>query len=135
VPQDVFLFSDTVENNIRFAVKNATEVMVKDAAANAVINNEIEYFPQKYKTIIGERGVTLSLPQSIATNSTPTFGGLEILSSTNASTPAPVMTSLQKIKIANPTAGKTVYCIDCLANDGSTGVTQTYNGKQWKNYW
>ncbi len=60
VPQDVFLFSDTVENNIRFAVKNATEVMVKDAAANAVINNEIEYFPQKYKTIIGERGVTLS---------------------------------------------------------------------------
>ncbi len=79
--------------------------------------------------------VTLSLPQSIATNSSPTFSGLEILSSTNASTPAPVMTSLQKIRIANPTAGKTVYCSDCVATDSSTGVMQTYNGKQWKNHW
>ena len=60
VPQDVFLFSDTVENNISFAVKNASEEMIKEAAANAVIQNEIEQFPQKYKTIIGERGVTLS---------------------------------------------------------------------------
>jgi ATP-binding cassette subfamily B multidrug efflux pump len=59
-PQDVFLFSDTVENNISFAVKNVTEEMIKEAAANAVIQNEIEQFPQKYKTIIGERGVTLS---------------------------------------------------------------------------
>ncbi len=59
-PQDVFLFSDTVENNISFAVKNASEEMIKEAAANAVIQNEIEQFPQKYKTIIGERGVTLS---------------------------------------------------------------------------
>lgn len=60
VPQDVFLFSDTVENNIGFAVKNATEEMIKQAAADAVVQNEIEQFPQKYKTIIGERGVTLS---------------------------------------------------------------------------
>jgi hypothetical protein len=79
--------------------------------------------------------ITLSLPQSIATNSSPTFSGLEILSSTNASTPAPVMTSLQKMRIANPTAGMMIYCTDCIANDGSTGVTQTYNGKQWKNHW
>ena len=60
VPQDVFLFSDTVENNISFAVKNASEEMIKEAAANAVIQNEIEQFPQKYNTIIGERRVTLS---------------------------------------------------------------------------
>ncbi len=60
VPQDVFLFSDTVENNISFAVKNASEEIIKEAAANAVIQNEIGQFPQKYKTIIGERGVTLS---------------------------------------------------------------------------
>ena len=60
VPQDVFLFSDTVENNISFGVKNATEEMIKKAALNAVVQNEIEQFPQKYKTIIGERGVTLS---------------------------------------------------------------------------
>lgn len=83
----------------------------------------------------GTGAVTFSLPQSIATNSSPTFSGLEILSSTNASTPAPVMTSLQKIRIANPTAGKTVYCSDCVATDSSTGVMQTYNGKQWKNHW
>ena len=60
VPQDVFLFSDTVENNIGFAVKNASEEKIKEAAANAVVQNEIEQFSQKYKTIIGERGVTLS---------------------------------------------------------------------------
>ena len=60
VPQDVFLFSDTVENNISFAVKNASEEIIKEAAANAVIQNEIGQFSQKYKTIIGERGVTLS---------------------------------------------------------------------------
>ena len=60
VPQDVFLFSDTVENNIAFGVKNASEEMIKKAASNAVVQNEIEQFSQKYKTIIGERGVTLS---------------------------------------------------------------------------
>ena len=60
VPQDVFLFIDTVENNISFAVKNAPEEMIRQAAANAVVQKEIEQFPQQYKTIIGERGVTLS---------------------------------------------------------------------------
>jgi ATP-binding cassette subfamily B protein len=60
VPQDVFLFSDTVENNIGFSVKDAREEMIQEAAANAVVRNEIEHFPQKFKTIIGERGVTLS---------------------------------------------------------------------------
>lgn len=63
------------------------------------------------------------------------LAGLTVKSTTNGSTPAPVMTSLQKIKIANPTAGKTVYCSDCVATDSSTGVMQTYNGKQWKNHW
>lgn len=60
VPQDVFLFSDTVENNISFADNNASLEIIKAAAANAVVHNEIEKFSQKYKTIIGERGVTLS---------------------------------------------------------------------------
>lgn len=60
VPQDVFLFSDTVENNIAFGIKNASEEMIKKAASNAAVENEIGQFSQKYKTIIGERGVTLS---------------------------------------------------------------------------
>jgi ATP-binding cassette subfamily B protein len=60
VPQDVFLFSDTVENNISFGVKDATGSRMKQAAANAVVQSEIEQFPQQYETMIGERGVTLS---------------------------------------------------------------------------
>jgi ATP-binding cassette, subfamily B, multidrug efflux pump len=59
VPQDVFLFSETVENNIGFGV-NKTEMEIKDAAKSAGIHTEIERFSEKYKTVVGERGVTLS---------------------------------------------------------------------------
>jgi ATP-binding cassette subfamily B multidrug efflux pump len=60
VPQDVFLFSDTVENNIRFGKSKATEEEVIRAARQAGVHREILSFPEQYKTIIGERGVTLS---------------------------------------------------------------------------
>ncbi|MDQ6755958.1 MAG: ABC transporter ATP-binding protein/permease [Bacteroidota bacterium] len=60
VPQDVFLFSDTVENNISFSTTNAIHQSIVGAAANAVIQSEIEQFPETYKTMVGERGVTLS---------------------------------------------------------------------------
>ena len=60
VPQDVFLFSDSVENNIGFALKNPPKEKVMMAAKNAVVAREIETFPEKYETLIGERGVTLS---------------------------------------------------------------------------
>jgi ATP-binding cassette subfamily B protein len=60
VPQDVFLFSDTVENNIGFAMENVEKARVVEAAKNAAVKNEIEFFPEKYATMIGERGVTLS---------------------------------------------------------------------------
>ena len=60
VPQDVFLFSDTVENNIGFALQNANIENIYKAAGNAAVAREIEHFPQTYKTMIGERGVTLS---------------------------------------------------------------------------
>ncbi len=60
VPQDVFLFSDTVENNIGFAINKPSHQIIINAADNAVIKNEIEEFPEKYDTMIGERGVTLS---------------------------------------------------------------------------
>lgn len=59
VPQDGFLFSDTVENNIAFGTNKNLE-KVKDAARLAVVEKEIESFPKKYDTEIGERGVTLS---------------------------------------------------------------------------
>jgi ATP-binding cassette subfamily B protein len=60
VPQDVFLFSDSVKNNISFGVEKADFEAIKTAAKQASINSEIEKFENGYETIIGERGVTLS---------------------------------------------------------------------------
>ncbi len=61
VQQDVFLFSDTVANNIRFGVSEHTSIeRVQEAAKSASIHEEILGFEQGYETLIGERGVTLS---------------------------------------------------------------------------
>ncbi len=60
VPQDVFLFSDTIKNNIRFGEKNASDEDVFAAAKQASIFNEINAFDEKFETMVGERGVTLS---------------------------------------------------------------------------
>jgi len=60
VPQDVFLFSDTVENNVGFGVKEFNREGIVNAAQGASIHKEIGGLPKQYDTIIGERGVTLS---------------------------------------------------------------------------
>ena len=60
VPQDVFLFSDTVANNISFGLKNDNRVDVEKAALQASVHRDIVGFSEKYDTMIGERGVTLS---------------------------------------------------------------------------
>jgi ATP-binding cassette, subfamily B, multidrug efflux pump len=60
VPQDIFLFSETVRNNIRFGVDDASDEAVIAAAKQASIHTEIERFQNGYDTLIGERGVTLS---------------------------------------------------------------------------
>jgi ATP-binding cassette, subfamily B, multidrug efflux pump len=60
VPQDVFLFSGTVTENIKFGFTDAGFELVEQAAAAASINKDIKSFSQQYNTIIGERGVTLS---------------------------------------------------------------------------
>ncbi|WP_348713362.1 ABC transporter ATP-binding protein [Tenacibaculum sp. 190524A05c] len=60
VPQDPFLFSDTIENNIKFGKDDATEEEIITAAKNAVIHENIVGFTDGYQTILGERGVTLS---------------------------------------------------------------------------
>lgn len=60
VPQDAFLFSDTIENNIRFGRENATDEEVRNAARMAVVHDNIEGFAQQYQTLLGERGITLS---------------------------------------------------------------------------
>ena len=60
VPQDVFLFSDSVYNNIAFGLPGATKEKVVQAAKDASVDKEINQFSQGYDTMIGERGVTLS---------------------------------------------------------------------------
>ena len=60
VPQDGFLFSDTVENNIAFGARRVDPEGVREAARRAVIHKDIETFPKGYQTEIGERGVMLS---------------------------------------------------------------------------
>ena len=60
VPQDVFLFSETVLNNIRFGKMSADETTVIKFAKIASVHNDIMGLPNAYKTIVGERGVTLS---------------------------------------------------------------------------
>ena len=60
VPQDNFLFSDTIENNIAFATDNGTFEQVVEAAKMADVHSNIDEFPNKYKSVLGERGVTVS---------------------------------------------------------------------------
>lgn len=60
VPQDAFLFSDTIKNNIKFGKENATFEEIMDAAKMAVVHANIMDFTKQYETILGERGITLS---------------------------------------------------------------------------
>ncbi|MEP1487702.1 MAG: ABC transporter ATP-binding protein [Algibacter sp.] len=60
VPQDAFLFSDTIKNNIKFGKDNATDDDVINAAKNAQVHKNIKKFNKGYDTVLGERGITLS---------------------------------------------------------------------------
>jgi ATP-binding cassette subfamily B protein len=60
VPQDVFLFSDSIEKNIEFGLKQKVKGQVQEAARQASVDNEIRNLSKEYETVIGERGVTLS---------------------------------------------------------------------------
>ena len=60
VPQDTFLFSETLRENIAFGIETATDQQIRDAAEVASIAAEIDEFPGKFDTMVGERGITLS---------------------------------------------------------------------------
>jgi ATP-binding cassette subfamily B multidrug efflux pump len=60
VPQETFLFSDTIRENIAFGTDHVTDEEIKNAAQGANIAADIESFPEQYRTIVGERGLTLS---------------------------------------------------------------------------
>ena len=60
VPQETFLFSDRIRENIALGVDSATDQQIHDAADAANIARDIEGFPEGYRTVVGERGITLS---------------------------------------------------------------------------
>jgi ATP-binding cassette subfamily B protein len=60
VPQDAFLFSDSIKSNIKFGKKDATDEEVFEAAKNAAVHKNIIGFSKGYDTVLGERGITLS---------------------------------------------------------------------------
>ncbi|WP_272023316.1 ABC transporter ATP-binding protein [Olleya namhaensis] len=60
VPQDAFLFSDSINNNIKFGKENATDGEVIEAAKLAQVHKNIVKFKKEYNTVLGERGITLS---------------------------------------------------------------------------
>ncbi|MGV8992908.1 MAG: ABC transporter ATP-binding protein [Flavobacterium sp.] len=60
VPQDAFLFSDSIKNNIKFGKEDATDEEVVEAAKIAHVDHNIQDFELKYETVLGERGITLS---------------------------------------------------------------------------
>jgi ATP-binding cassette subfamily B protein len=60
VPQETFLFSDTIRHNVSFGAPDATDQQIEDAAAIAHIRTEILEFPRGFDTMVGERGITLS---------------------------------------------------------------------------
>ena len=60
VPQDAFLFSDSIKNNIKFGNELATDEAIVDVAKEAMVHDNIVAFKNQYETILGERGITLS---------------------------------------------------------------------------
>ena len=60
VPQEAFLFTSTISENLSFGEPKASKVLVRDSATKAGLIDDINSFPQKFKTIVGERGITLS---------------------------------------------------------------------------
>ncbi|HEY1010481.1 MAG TPA: ABC transporter ATP-binding protein, partial [Daejeonella sp.] len=60
VPQEVFLFSDSIRNNIAFGIADPDNDSVENAAKNAVVYHNIQEFEKGFETLIGERGITLS---------------------------------------------------------------------------
>ena len=60
IPQDTFLFGETIRENIAFGVQSATDAEIQRAADISNIDADVQEFPQKYDTLVGERGITLS---------------------------------------------------------------------------
>lgn len=104
VPQEAFLFSDSLANNIAFGLKGAERETVIQAAKNAEVHENIMDFPKQYETRVGERGVTLSggqkqrvsIARAIIKN--PSFMIFDdCLSAVDTETEEHILTNLKKI--------------------------------------
>jgi len=112
-PQEAYLFSDTIYNNIKFGRDDATEAEVKEAARMADLDKDIMSFPNTYETMIGERGVMLSggqkqrmvLARAILKNSKIIILD-ECLSAVDTQTEKTILANLQ-----NYLVGKTTFVI------------------------
>ena len=60
VPQDIFLFSESIRDNIAFGVKDLTDPVLQEVASTASIYDEVNEFPNRFESMIGERGINLS---------------------------------------------------------------------------
>src|SRR5262249_36872724 len=60
IPQDTFLFSETIRENIAFGVESAADAQIHRAAEISNIDPDVRSFPNQYETLVGERGITLS---------------------------------------------------------------------------
>lgn len=113
VPQDNFLFSDTIEHNIAFAVDGYSDEQVAEAAQFAGVHDDIMEFPDRYKTVLGERGVTVSGGQkqriSIARaliKNVPVIIMDDAVSAVDTKTEEQILGALKKVR-----AGKTTVMI------------------------
>jgi ATP-binding cassette, subfamily B, multidrug efflux pump len=104
VPQDTFLFSETIRENIGFGMENALDENILEAAEIASISGEIQSFPESYNTILGERGITLSGGQRQRTSLARAIARKpkilvldDALSSVDTSTEERILKSLQGI--------------------------------------
>ncbi|MCF8322981.1 MAG: ABC transporter ATP-binding protein/permease [Flavobacterium sp.] len=104
VPQDAFLFSDTIKNNIKFGKENASQEEVETAAKNAMVHDNIINFEKQYETVLGERGNTLSggqkqrvsIARAIIKNS-PILLFDDCLSAVDTETEEAILTNLNEI--------------------------------------
>ncbi len=109
VPQETFLFSDTLSENIALGADAADESAVIEAAATSRIDKDVEEFPRRYATVVGERGVTLSGGQKQRTALAralvrdPTILILDdALSSVDAQTEEEILAGLRRLRTSRP---------------------------------
>ncbi len=112
VPQDVFLFSETIANNIAFGLDDEvrSKEKIEQAAENAYVRHNIEEFPKKFETILGERGINLSGGQKQRVSIARAIAGKpqilifdDCLSAVDTETEEIILTNLKKIMVNKTT--------------------------------